>query len=95
VLIVLVQNLFKEKAETLALPLANKRAKSLISVTIPKKGERRNKGSKGQKRDVKKEQIKEETKVKIKEEVKEDSDLLKVNKIVSSKQKYFPNLKYL
>jgi hypothetical protein len=64
-------------------------------VAIPKRGGRANKRSKGRRGGVKKEQLKEETKVKIKEEVEEDSDLLKVNKIVSSKRKYVYSLKYL
>jgi hypothetical protein len=93
-LIVPVQNLFKEEAKTLALPLANKRAKSPTGVAIPKRGRRANRGGKGQRGGVKKEQLKEETKVKIEEEVEEDSDLPKVDKIVSSKQKYVCSLKY-
>ena len=45
-LIVLVWNILKEEAETLALPLANKQAKSLTGVAIPKKGGKQgNKGS--------------------------------------------------
>jgi hypothetical protein len=48
-LIVPVQNILKEKAETLALSLANKQAKSLTGVAIPKrKGKRDKKGKAGQ-----------------------------------------------
>jgi hypothetical protein len=45
-LIVPVWNISKEEAETLALPLANKQAKSPTGVAVPKRG-RRGKASRG------------------------------------------------
>jgi hypothetical protein len=88
----------KEEAETLALLLANKQAKSPTGVAISRRGGKQvTKGGKGRKGGIKKEQIKEEEEAKVKikeEEVEEDSDLPKANKIVSSKQKYHPNSKY-
>ena len=46
-LIILVQNILKEEAKTLALLLANKQAKSLIGVAILKKGGKGNRKGKG------------------------------------------------
>jgi hypothetical protein len=95
-LIVLVQNISKEEAKTLALPLANKRAKSLTGVAIPKRGGKENKKGKASQRvGIKKEVVKEakeEDNVKIKE-IEEDNKFPKVNKIVKgkcrSKHKHF------
>jgi hypothetical protein len=97
-LIVPTQNVLKEETEILALPPANKQAKSLTGIAIPKReGKQGTKRGKGRKESVKREQIKEgeETEIKIKEEVEEDSDFLEVDKVVSSKQKHLYNSKYL
>jgi hypothetical protein len=88
-LIVPVRNISKEEAETLALPLANKRAKSPTGVAIPKRGGKGNKkGKAGQgvsiKKEVAKEEAKEEDNMKI-EEIEEDNEFLEVNKIVKGK----------
>ena len=67
-LIVPIRNISKEEAETLALPPANKRAKSPSGAVIPKRGGGGGGGGKagrgGRKANVKKETIKEEVKEK-------------------------------
>jgi len=87
-LIIPVQNLSKDEAKTLALPPANKWAKSPSSVAIPKRGGR-GKGSRGgRKPDIKKEAIKkEEENIKVEEEIEDDSDLPEVYDIVTRKRK--------
>jgi len=95
-LIIPIRNLLKEEAETLALPLASKRAKSPTSIAVPKRGGggRRGKGGKGgkggRKPYVKKEAIKEEEEekgVKVEEEAEEDSDFLEAPNVFTRKRK--------
>ena len=95
-LIIPVRNLSKEEAETLSLPLANKRAKSLSGIAIPKRGGGRGKGGKGsrggrgaRKTYVKREVVKEEEgDVKIEEEeVEEDSDFPEAHDVFARKRK--------
>jgi hypothetical protein len=99
-LIVLVRNISKEEAETLALPPANKRAKSPTGAAIPKREGKGNKGGKrGWKVTVKKEVIKkevkeEEDKAKVEEETDEDIDFPLVNKVIGGKQRYLRTSKY-
>jgi hypothetical protein len=86
--------------ETLVLPLANKRAKSLAGIAILKRREQRGKASRESRKAVKKESIKKEVKeevkdVKIKEEIEEDSDFLKADEVVTYKRKIILNSKYL
>ena len=100
-MIILVWNILKEEAETLALPSTNKQAKSLIDTAISKRGGKGNKGGKGGwkvavkieviKKEVKKEK---EEKVKVKEEVDKDIDFLEVNKIIERKQRHLQTSKY-
>ena len=47
------------------------------------------------KKEVIKEEVKEEEDIKIKEELEEDNKFLKANKIIRSKRKYFCTSKYL
>jgi hypothetical protein len=71
-LIIPVQNISKEEAKTLALPLANKRAKSPTSAAIPKRERRRGKAQSKKasvKREAIKEEVKEEKDIKIKEDM--------------------------
>jgi hypothetical protein len=99
-LIVPVRNISKEEAETLALPPANKRAKSPTGAAIPKRGGKGNKGGKkGQKVAVKRGAIKkevkeEEEKVKVEEETDEDIDFPNVNEVMKGKRKYMRSSKY-
>lgn len=102
-LIVPVRNLSKEEAETLALPPANKRAKSPSGAAISKRGGRGGRGGKasrgGKKATVKKETIKKEVKeeedIKIEEEIQEDSDdFPEVNNVLHRKRKNHPNSMY-
>jgi hypothetical protein len=46
-LIIPIWNILKEEVETLALPLANKRAKSPAGITILRRGEQGGKASRG------------------------------------------------
>jgi hypothetical protein len=71
-LIIPIWNILKEEVETLALPLANKRAKSPAGITILRRGEQGGKASRGGWKAVKKERIKKE----VKEEVKCDGSAL-------------------
>jgi hypothetical protein len=98
-LIVLVQNISKEKAETLALPFANKQAKSPTGAVIPKRGRKGNKRGKGgqkvaMKKEVIKKEVKEKEKAKFKKETNKDIDFLKVNKVIRKKRKYLQTSKY-
>jgi hypothetical protein len=98
-LIVPVQNISKEEAETLALPLANKRAKSPTGVAIPKRGRGGKASRGGQRANVKKETIKEEVKdekdIKIEEEIQEDSDEPpKAHNVLPCKRKNISNSMY-
>jgi hypothetical protein len=88
-----------KEAETLTLPLANKRAKSLSGVAILKKGGRGGKASRGGRKAVKKETIKKEVKeeedVKIEEDIKDNSNnFLKANNILYCKRKNHFNFIY-
>jgi hypothetical protein len=99
-LIVLVQNISKEEAKTLALPLANKRAKSPTGAAIPKRGGKGNKGVKGgrkvvvKKEVIKKEVKEEEDKVKVEEEIDKDFDFPEVNEVIGRKRRYLRTSKY-
>jgi hypothetical protein len=98
-LIVPVRNISKEEAETLALPLANKRAKSPTGVAIPKrrgKGNRKGKGGRkvAVKKEVIKEEVEEEEDMKIEEELEEDNEFPEANEIIGSKRKYLCTSKY-
>jgi hypothetical protein len=97
-LIVLVWNISKEEAETLTLFPTNKQVKSLISVTIPKRGGKGSiRGKGGRKVAIKKEVIKkevkeEEEKVKVEEDI--NDNFLDVDKVIRGKQKYLQTSKY-
>jgi hypothetical protein len=98
-LIVLVQNISKEEAETLAFPLANKQAKSLTSAVIPKRRRKGNKGGRGGqkvavKKEVIKKEVKEEEKAKFEKETDKDINFPKVDKVIRKKQKYLQTSKY-
>jgi hypothetical protein len=98
-LIVLVWNILKEEAETLALPLANKQAKSLISAVILKRGGKGSKGGRGGwkvvvKKEVVKKEVKEKEKVKFEKETDKDIDFPKVDKVIRKKQRYLQTSKY-
>jgi hypothetical protein len=86
-LIIPVRNISKE-AETLALPPANKRAKSPTGVAIPKRGGRGGKASRGgRKANAKSETIKE-----VKEDIQEDSnDFPEAYDVLRRKRKNHPN----
>jgi len=72
-LIIPVWNILKEEAETLTLPLANKRAKRLTGAAIPKRwgqGGRVRGGKKaGIRREAIKEEVKEEKDIKVEEDI--------------------------
>jgi hypothetical protein len=93
-LIVLVRNISKEEVETLALPPANKWAKSPTGAAIPKRRGKGNKGGKGgqkvaMKKEVIKKEVKEEgDKVKVEEEIDEDIDFPEVDEVVGRKRRY-------
>jgi hypothetical protein len=95
-----VQNISKEEAKTLALLLANKRAKNLTNAAIPKRGgqEGKTRGGKkaGVKREVITEEVKKEKDIKIKEDIQEDSnDFQKANNVLCQKRKNQLNSLYL
>jgi hypothetical protein len=99
-LIVPVQNISKEEAETLALPPANKQAKSLSSATISKQGGQGGRAQGSKKANVKKEAtkggVKEELDIKIKDNIKEDSNTFpKAYDILRQKRKNQLNSLYL
>ena len=95
-LIVPIRNISKE-AETLALPRANKRAKSLSGAAISKKGGRGGKASRGGKKatvnkETITEEVKEEKDIKI---VEDDSDdFPEAHDVLRHKRKNQPNSLY-
>jgi hypothetical protein len=99
-LIIPVRNISKEEAETLALPPANKRAKSPTGAAIPKRGGKGTKGGKGgrkvavKKEVIKKEVKEEEEKVKVEEEVDEDIDFPEVDELIGRKRRHLRTSKY-
>jgi hypothetical protein len=97
-LIVLIRNISKEEAKTLALLLANKQAKSSTSAAVLKR--RGQGGQGGKKANVKKETIKKEVKeekdINIKEDIQKDSNNFpKVYNVLIQKRKNQPNSLYL